>query len=1404
MDHPVKIICLVVTFCSLLGLAAGAQEFEINGPSNPTAQKAPASSGKKKSASPQSSASSSGGIGWGSSIEVGRASRAAEDALRHGNYAAAADYADRAVKLAPQDAHLWFLLGYTSRMAGRYSQSVAAYDQGLLAHPGLVEGLSGLAQTYMKMGRAEEAKKLLLRVIAANPQSANDLQMAGELFMQSGDLGQAANLLGRAESVQPAPHTEVLLAITYMKLKQPDRAQALLERAKARGQNTEVFRAVAQFYREEKDYKNAIDILKQIPNKTPDVLAELGYTYQLNGDKNEAADTYGKAANAAPRQINYQLSAAEALVRAAQLDEARKYLARAEGVDPNHYRLHAIRGDLARTAGRTDDAIREFNLAIANLPQGGVPEGILYPVQLRLALSEQYRNIGDQANAEKQIALAEADINRLDIEGPARAEFLRMRASVETAGEHYAKAEADLKEARQLDPANVNITIQYGALLWRMKRPAEARAMYNEALKSDPHNRYAIESLGYLAREEGDNQAAEQYFLRLAKTYPNDYVAYMALGDLYTAELDFPKALRHYDQAYSFAPGNPLIVAGGANAAIESHQIPLAGEWLERAKGSMADESHVMIERERYLFHSGKYAESAAVGEKALKELPRHRDGAVYLAYDYYDLGRYDDVLSLVRRYERILPREPNFPLLAGHVEKQTQLLDLAVDDYTRALTVDPNMAEAYVNRGYTLNDLQNAQAAISDFNHVLKLQPNNGIAHLGLAFSELQLRQGKLALQETDIAQKLLGESGSTHLARATAYRQMRLLSDAAKEYKIALKYAPNDLSLHLALANTLYHLRHYNEAIDTLNASLAFSPDDPVIYAEMAHAYAQLHRRDETIRYVNAAERQGLNQSAVLLATGDALMTLGDQAAAMQRFERALDAPDANRVSARLLIAQLFGSENHWDDARQQVSLAFAESRIGEAPPVTAENLLEAANLFLAMHDFELATRYFEKASQAGAADQVVAIGLANTYLAQGETAQAEAQLASLGSSDQFGADYDYNMAMGNVHWQRHENLPALSAFAQANQIAGEEDDAAARQLQEVAGEEGFRLNRRFSVASDLSVAPIFEDPTIYMLDQQLLGSTPANSPKPRASLETRWTNSFKLHQDGWPLISGFFQVRNARGTISLPSEALIVNRNTTDYNTNGALNPVLHVGRDTFQFNTGLQFTIRRDSLSPVQMNQNLIRQFVFVSSNSIANWLSIRGALIHEAGPYTAQALHSNELFGNLEFTVGRPWGNTALITGWSAVDMKFNGQPVFREFYETSSYAGLQHYFLNRKLQGALLGEGIRSWRVQGAAFAAGAAIRPALRLDYRPNRSWEVSGSLAFARGFPTHQYDNTDTAFLISYLKPLHRAGNDKTGDLSIEYPLRFSFGVEQETFFKFGGQGQFVFRPIFRLTLF
>lgn len=627
----------------------------------------------------------------------------------------------------------------------------------------------------------------------------------------------------------------------------------------------------------------------------------------------------------------------------------------------------------------------------------------------------------------------------------------------------------------------------------------------------------------------------------------------------------------------------------------------------------------------------------------------------------------------------------------------------------------------------------------------------------------------------------------------------------NAEKEYRAALKFAPNELTLQLALADTLYDMRRYQQSIDALNQALSLSPDDPLIYARMAHAYAQLHQRDQTLRYVEAAERRGGEQSAILLDTGDALLTLGDRKAAMDRFSRALDAPDANRVDARLAIARLMVIYGQDEDARQQISLAFAESRIGEAPPVTAENLILAANLLLAMHDFDLATTYFRKAQQAGAADPVVAIGLANTFLAQGKTKQADAELAVLGADPGANQNYDYLLAQSEVYRQRHQTWNALLALSQANQFGGSE--TAELEGMQVAGEEGLRVTDHLSVLTDFTTGGIYDDWTVYMLDRALLGITNnKNLPPPRSEQESLWTTGYRYHFDNnFPMVSGFFQVRNATGQESLPQESLIINRNTFDYNFNSALNPVVHLGNAWLAFNTGFQFTLRRDSQAPQYMNQNLFRQFMYVSSSSFANWLSFDASLYHEAGPFTATGykLNSNDVGSTLQFTVGRPWGKTAFITGYTRRDLTFN--PLVREFFTTSSYAGIQRRF-GRKLTASLVDEYIRSWRVQDTQWAAAHVFRPAGAFQYRANPSWSVDGQFALTRSASFHEYDNVYSSFFISYVRPLHRTISDAAGEFPVEYPLRFSVGLQAEQFPSFTGTAQSgtLFRPVFRLTIF
>src|SRR5690348_17969056 len=119
-----------------VGLAATmvvGQTFQIGGS---------AGSGKASSHPQQDSgtaasqpAGAGSGLGWGSSIQVARQARAANDALQKGDYAAATAYAEQAAKSAPQEYELWYTLGYAARLAGRYPLSLSAYQSGMQHAP---------------------------------------------------------------------------------------------------------------------------------------------------------------------------------------------------------------------------------------------------------------------------------------------------------------------------------------------------------------------------------------------------------------------------------------------------------------------------------------------------------------------------------------------------------------------------------------------------------------------------------------------------------------------------------------------------------------------------------------------------------------------------------------------------------------------------------------------------------------------------------------------------------------------------------------------------------------------------------------------------------------------------------------------------------------------------------------------------------------------------------------------------------------------------------------------------------------------------------------------------------------------------------------------------------------------
>jgi Flp pilus assembly protein TadD len=82
---------------------------------------------------------------------------------------------NRAVTLRPAFADAWNELGFALRHQGRFMESVQAYDEALRLRPNFPEALEYLGEAYVEMGWLEDARRVLDRLRALDPDRAQEL-----------------------------------------------------------------------------------------------------------------------------------------------------------------------------------------------------------------------------------------------------------------------------------------------------------------------------------------------------------------------------------------------------------------------------------------------------------------------------------------------------------------------------------------------------------------------------------------------------------------------------------------------------------------------------------------------------------------------------------------------------------------------------------------------------------------------------------------------------------------------------------------------------------------------------------------------------------------------------------------------------------------------------------------------------------------------------------------------------------------------------------------------------------------------------------------------------------------------------------------------------------------------------
>jgi tetratricopeptide (TPR) repeat protein len=325
--------------------------------------------------------------------------------------------------------------------------------------------------------------------------------------------------------------------------------------------------------------------------------------------------------------------------------------------------------------------------------------------------------------------------------------------------QHWPQAAAALEKLAKLAPMVPEVHANLGMAYYFQGHPNEALASFDRALKLQPQLPQARLMAGICQAELGRSLEA---------------VAVLAPAFRKTsgAEIEHLIGL-HLQQAYSELKQYDKAVAVGEELL---RRYPNDAEVFFQVSRLYADRSYELMS---HLMRSDPdsawvhYANAQVQDSLARYDLARleyenvlKRQPAMPGAH--YRLGRVillgapstpESLAAATRAFEEELaigPRNPDAEYELGEINRQQGKYDLALDHFSRAVSQQPDFAEARIGLGRTLLKLAQTAQAVPHLKEAVRLDPENKVPHVLLANAYRALGDFPASQAEMDAYRKL------------------------------------------------------------------------------------------------------------------------------------------------------------------------------------------------------------------------------------------------------------------------------------------------------------------------------------------------------------------------------------------------------------------------------------------------------------------------------------------------------------------------------------------------------------------------------------------------------------------------------------------------------------------------
>jgi tetratricopeptide (TPR) repeat protein len=206
--------------------------------------------------------------------------------------------------------------------------------------------------------------------------------------------------------------------------------------------------------------------------------------------------------------------------------------------------------------------------------------------------------------------------------------------------------------------------------------------------------------------------------------------------------------------------------------------------------------------------------------------------------------------------FTEAIRRDPSDAFLAlsnlGNVNEEIGEHDLAIENYGRAIELNPVYFPAYYSRAGAYYAKGDYDHAIIDYGRAIGLKPNYAEAFNNRAIAYLAKGAVDKAIADFDAAIRLNPNNTTAVVNRGRIYAADGQFELADVDFSSAIKLKPNIARLYVDRARAKFYLGHTDVAISDLTTAIRLDPSDvyALIWLHLTHVRAAVDDSQEFTR--------------------------------------------------------------------------------------------------------------------------------------------------------------------------------------------------------------------------------------------------------------------------------------------------------------------------------------------------------------------------------------------------------------------------------------------------------------------------------------------------------------------------------------------------------------------------